>query len=165
MERIKKFFALSLVGIVLLSAACAADGGQSAQVNIPCADLVTAAIESIDFPLYETTADAQKLTETYGTDASLTEDFTVAYQLLSVDLAEIIVVKAKDKNAEELKEQLEARKEYLKNTLAFYPDTVAAAEAAVVSSDGNYVWLVCHKDAQTASDAIRSAISAAKAQS
>lgn len=152
----KRFLSLLTAGIMTLCAACTADTKKSdttSASDITCESLVKTAVDSIEFPVYEVSSD-KEIADAYGIDLSLTDDWSIAYQLLSVDLAEVIVVQAKDENSDAIMTALLEHKDYLINMLAIYPNTVEAAESTVVGSSGNFVWLICHKDAKTAETAI-----------
>ena len=116
-----------------------------------CEELVDTVLNSVDFPQTVEINDESRFEE-MGLDLSLTEDYAAVQQMLSVDVVEVIILKAKDGETEKLVEQLRARKDSLINDFAFYPEQVESANATEVGSEGNIAYLICHADAQTAAE-------------
>lgn len=113
------------------------------------AELADIVLNSVEFPQTINVTDTEQI-EAIGIDLSLTEDIAVIQQMLSVDVVEIVIVKAKDGSVSDIVASLQKRKESLIHDFAFYPGQVESAEATVVGSKGDIAYLICHKDADTA---------------
>lgn len=116
--------------------------------------LAITVLNSVEFPQMIDTVDEQIISDTIGLTLADTESVCIKQQMMSVDLAEIIIVKASDGKLEAVVSELEKRKQALIDTFAFYPNQVASAEATVVGSKGGYAYLICHEEADTAEDAL-----------
>lgn len=148
MRRIGFFAALTFVFAFILTS-CSSDGESENKTDKTAAELLNTVLNSIEFPQTIEVTDESRIAE-MGIDLSLTEDYAVVQQMLSVDVVEVIILKAKDGETGRLEEQLEARKESLINDFAFYPEQVESANATKVGSEGNAVYLICHAEAATA---------------
>lgn len=115
------------------------------------AELAELVLNSVEFPQTVKVTDPDQA-EAKGIDLSLTEDYAVIHQMLSVDVVEIIVLRVKEGSMETVVESLQKRKESLIHDFAFYPGQVESAEATVVGSKGVFAYLICHKDAKTAEE-------------
>lgn len=112
-------------------------------------ELADVVLNSVDFPQTVKVTDTEQI-EAKGIDLSLTEDYAVIHQMLSVDVVEIIILKVKDGSLNTVVDSLKKRKEALIHDFAFYPGQVESAEATVVGSKGDIAYLICHKNADTA---------------
>lgn len=148
MRRIGFFAALTFVFAFILTS-CSSDGESENKTDKTAAELLNTVLNSIEFPQTIEVTDESRIAE-MGIDLSLAEDYAVVQQMLSVDVVEVIILKAKDGETGKLEEQLEARKESLINDFAFYPEQVESANATKVGSEGNAVYLICHAEAATA---------------
>lgn len=120
-------------------------------------DLAQAVLNSVQFPQLVEVTDKDIISD-MGIDLSLAEDYSVYQQMLSVDVSEVIILKAKEGKINEVTEQLEKRKKALINDFANYPGQVASAEATVTGSKNNIAYLICHVDAAEAEEALKKAI-------
>lgn len=120
-------------------------------------DLAQAVLNSVQFPQLVEVTDKDIISD-MGIDLSLAEDYSVYQQMLSVDVSEVIILKAKEGKINEVTEQLEKRKKALINDFAIYPGQVASAEATVTGSKNNIAYLICHVDAAEAEEALKKAI-------
>lgn len=169
----KKILIITTALIMLLSVSgCAFGGGTSdltdkiqntsAEEKKPqktAAELAQTVLDSVEFPQTVEVTDKEMI-ENIGIDLSLTEDFSVYQQMLSVDVVEVVILKVKDGEMETVLASLRHRKESLINDFACYPGQVESAEATVVGSKGNIAYLICHKDADTAESKLLEAIDA-----
>lgn len=113
-------------------------------------ELLSVVLDSVQFPQTVDLTDEDRITDELGIDLSLVEEYAIVQQMLSVDVAEVIILIAKDGAVDELEDVLEERKESLINDFAFYPNQVASAEGTEVGSVMNVVYLICHEEAYTA---------------
>ena len=146
-----RVLAVSLAVFMLLLAACTVNKENA--VNVPCGELMEIVLESADFPA-TIVVDEQYIEADFGLDKSDFTDYAIVQQAVSVDLSEVIILKAADGKTDRLLEQLKARKQQLNDTLAFYPNQTESAAAAVVGEKNGYVYLICHKDAAQAEKAL-----------
>lgn len=136
-----------LLVLILFIPACSSDSGNVNKTDKTAAELLDIVLKSIEFPpTVEVTEESAF--EEMGIDLSLAEDYAAVKQMLSVDVAEVIVLKVKEGEEENALEQLKSRKEALINYFAYYPEQVESANATVVGSEGNVVYLICHVDAE-----------------
>ena len=92
--------------------------------------------------------DDTMIAEVLRYDMELADDFSVYMQLISADLFELTIIRTSDKNAEAVDKMLEARRTYLRDQAAFYPEQVAAADAAIVGSIDDVHYLICSTKAE-----------------
>lgn len=141
-----------MVAILLLfgisSCSAGTDGGGKT-TDRTAAELLETVINSIEFPPTVEITDEDSIKE-MGIDLSLTEEYAVVRQMLSVDVAEVIILKVKNGEEDKAEEQLKKRRESLINDFAFYPEQVESANATVVGQEKDVVYLICHIDAETA---------------
>lgn len=145
------FFAALTVVLAFILTSCSTSGGSENKSDKTASELLDTVLNSIDFPQTVEVTDEGRISE-MGIDLSLTEDYAVVQQMLSVDVVEVIILKAKDGETGSLTDQLEARKESLINDFAFYPEQVESANATKVGSRRDVVYLICHADAATAEE-------------
>ena len=146
-----RILAIALVAFALFLAACTVKNEKTA--DVPCDELMEVVLKSVDFPA-TVAADEQYLAVDFGFDKSDFSDYAIVQQAVSVDLSEVIILKAADGKAGKLIEQLESRKQQLIDSLAFYPNQTESASATVVGEKSGYVYLICHKDAPQAEQAL-----------
>lgn len=146
-----KILAVGIAVFTLFFTACSAE--QESAVNIPCDELMKTVLESVDFPP-TIAVDEQYIETDFGLDKEDFTDYAIVQQAVSVDLSEVIILKAVDDKRYELLEQLKARKQQLNDTMAFYPNQTESAAAAVVGEEKGYVYLICHKEALQAEKAL-----------
>lgn len=109
-------------------------------------ELMDAVLGAVEFPPTVVIDDEKRIAD-MGIDVSLCEEYSIVGQMLSVDLVEVIIIKAKDGVGEKLKAALEKRKEGLIKDFAFYPNQLKSAEATTVGSVKNVYYLICHAEA------------------
>ncbi len=148
----KKFLAIAVAFTLFLFLTGCSSDTQEPNDNVTqktAEELAKAVLNSVEFPQTVNVTDKDIIGD-MGIDLSLTDDYAVIQQMLSVDVVEIIILKVKDGNMEQVIESLQNRKDSLINDFAFYPGQVEAAEATVVGKKWNVAYLICHKDAGTA---------------
>lgn len=133
-----------------VSSSPAASGSEEA-LQKTAAELAEIVLNSVKFPKTVKVTDKDTI-DGMGIDLSLTEEYAVIQQMLSVDVVEIIIIRAKEENIEQIVDSLEKRKESLIRDFAYYPGQVESTEATVVGSKGNIAYLICHKDADKAEE-------------
>lgn len=148
----KKF--ISILTALLLIFMFSACSSAPTATDKTAAQLAQTVQDSIEFPQLVEVTDEDIITENIGIDLSQVTDFAVYQQMLSVDVSEIIILIVKDGAESQLKTALENRKQSLIDDFAFYPNQVASAEATVVGSEKNVVYLICHEEATTAEQAL-----------
>ena len=148
----KKF--ISILTALLLIFTFSACSSAPAATDKTAAQLAQIVQNSIEFPQLVEVTDKDDIAENIGIDLSQVTDFVVFQQMLSVDVSEIIILIVKDGAESQLKTALENRKQSLIDDFAFYPNQVASAEATVVGSEKNVVYLICHEEAATAEQAL-----------
>lgn len=141
----KRFLTILCAGAMLFSAACS-----SASTDKTTEEAAKIVLDSGDFPLTIQIDDKEMLEGTIGLNLNDIDEYTVYQQMMSVDLAEVILVKAKSGKENAVKGSLDARKQALIDTFAFYPDQIEAAEATVVGTKDGIVYLICCKNAAEA---------------
>lgn len=151
MKKIRGLFFVLALALALTFTSCSSAGEGVKKTDKTAAELVDTVLNSVDFPQTVEINDEGRFEE-MGLDLSLMEDYAAVQQMLSVDVVEVIILKAKDGETEKLVEQLRARKDSLINDFAFYPEQVESANATEVGSEGNIAYLICHADAQTAAE-------------
>ncbi len=121
--------------------------------------LLDAALNSTEFPIMmmEGTDRAENL-EYLGVDESLVEDYAFSQCGITTSISEVVIIKAKSGSEKEVKEQLQAHKQALIDTYAWYPAQIEEANNTVVGTKDSYVFLVCHTEPDDAVDAIKDEI-------
>lgn len=147
-----RLVALFLVGTALFLAACSVKKEEA--VDVACDELIEVVLESADFPATVPVEDEKIIESDFQLTISDLEDYAIVQQAVSVDLTEVIILKAARGKESELLEQLEARRQQLNDFFAFYPNQAESAAAAVVGRQNQYVYLICHKDAANAEEAL-----------
>lgn len=122
------------------------------------AALAEVVMTSVEFPAMMPIEDEAMVTEFFALTLDNMAEYSINQQLISALLAEVIIVKPVEGKADAVLEELKARKTYLIDTAAFYPDQEVSAAATVVGSAGDYVYLICHSEAATAEQALLAAI-------
>lgn len=142
----KKTAIALLTVVVLLFTGCS---NESPKTDKTAAELLDVVMNSVQFPQMINLTDEVRISD-MGIDLSLAEDYAIKQQMLSVDVCEVIIIKAKDGMEGEILDSLEERMDSLINDFAFYPEQVESAEATVVGVEKDVVYLICHKDADVA---------------
>ena len=151
-----RIYPVFLAGIILLLAACSVQGEKTPSLS--CSVLLQTTLESVDFPATILVEDEKIISKDYGLQKEDYADCAIACQAVSVDLAEVIIVKPVEGRADALYELLKSRRQQLIEKLAFYPNQTESAEASVVGKKYGYVYLICHKDAEQAEKALLEAL-------
>ncbi len=112
---------------------------------ITCDEIAGKALsdKSIDHPRTMLVTDDVMMSEVIGYDVSLTTDYSVNIQLVSADLFELTVMRALETNGEAVLSMLNARRDYLIEMAAAYPNQIAAAEATIVGRVDDVYFLIC----------------------
>lgn len=148
----KKILAIAIAFMLFLFlTGCSSDTKEpnDSATQKTAAELADVVLNSVEFPQTVNVTD-KDIIKDMGIDLSLTDDYAVIQQMLSVHVVEIIILKVKDGNMEQVIESLQNRKDSLINDFAFYPGQVESAEATVVGKKGNVAYLICHTYADTA---------------
>lgn len=146
----KRFLTILCAGIMLVCAACGS-GKTTDKTTEQAAEIV---LNSGDFPLTIQIDDENMLSDTIGLNLNDIAEYTVYQQMLSVDLAELIIIKPKDGKIDAVKDSLYARKQNLIDTFAFYPNQKEPAEATVVGEKDGLCYLICCNDSAKAEEAL-----------
>lgn len=109
-------------------------------------------LNAVEFPATVSLEDEGIISDTIGLNLDDLEEYCITQQMMSVHLVEVIIAKPKEGKTADVKEALEARRDALINTFAFYPDQVDSANATVVGEKGDYVYLICHTEAAAAEE-------------
>lgn len=142
-------FAFLTLALAFVLTSCSYGGENGKKTDKTASELLDTVLGSVKFPKMVEITDESKLSE-MGIDLSLTEDYAAAQQMLSVDVVEVIILKAKDGEKERLAEQLDARKTSLINSFACYPEQVESTSATKTGSERDVVYLICHAEAAEA---------------
>lgn len=149
------FTILAVLALALAIAvtACGKEDDSSTQLSLN--DISTAIKSAVEYPeTMEEVTDTQRLKDDWGLEEEYYEEVYAIQSPITVHLYEMVVVKAKDGHSEDLQDALKGRIERLKKEYAFYPNQVDIANAAVVGSKGDYVYLIAHENAADAKKAI-----------
>ncbi len=111
--------------------------------------LTEVVLNSVEFPSTMRVEDEEMIKD-MGLNLDDIEEYCVTQQMMSVHLIEVIIAKPKEGKAESVLESLQARKDALINTFAYYPEQEESANATVVGQKGDYVYLICHWEAADA---------------
>jgi hypothetical protein len=131
----------------------ACGGNTEKYINLSTSELAAEILPFFEMPMTEHTE--QNHIEIFsGIDFELAEEITLFQQALTVHLAEIIIVKPKDNQMDEIMDTLQSRQQMLREQLALYPLQTAAAEAMVVGKIHNVAYLICHENAAEAETAL-----------
>lgn len=162
----KKLTALLLI-VTMLFSFSACNNTQEENGNNPseetasktASELLDIVLQSVDFPETIPLEDESRIETELKIDLSSVEDYAIVQQMLSVDVVEVIILKLNESaSVSDMVKVLEQRKDSLINEFAFYPDQVKSAEATVVGSEKNVVYLICHVDAATAEEYLKEQI-------
>lgn len=148
----RKLLIILAAALLIFASACTA--APSDRTDKSAGDILSAVLNSVQFPQTVDLDDESRITEELGIDLSLVDDYAIVQQMLSVDVSEVIILVAKDGAGSQLQAALEARKDSLINDFAFYPNQVASAEATEVGTVKNVVYLICHEEAAIAEQAL-----------
>lgn len=141
---------MAAVFLLFAFSSCSSDiNGGWEKTDVTAAELLETVMSSVEFPPAVEVTDENAFKE-MGIDLSLTEEYAAVRQMLSVDVAEVIILKVKKGEGDKAEEQLEKRREALINDYAYYPEQVKSANATVVGQEKDIVYLICHIDAETA---------------
>lgn len=120
-----------------------------------CTELTDVILNSgIEFPAVGPVEDEASLTDFFGYDLSLFDDYSIIANMMSVHLIEITVAKVVPGQEEAALELLNNRMNQLKTECAFYPAQQETADQTVVGSAGGYVYLICCNDAAKAEETL-----------
>lgn len=126
--------------------------------NGRAAALAETVMNAVEFPSMMEVTRSDYAEGFFGLDLSLCEDFYAANAMISALLSEIIIAKPAEGCEEQLKAQMDAHYDYIKNdpNAAFYPEQELSAEGAVsgVTEDG-YYYIIVHKDGAAAEEALQ----------
>lgn len=148
----KKLLLIFMTFAVLLLSGCAnTKNPENSTADKTPAQLTETVMNSVQFPQMIELNDEKRIEE-MGIDLSLAQDCSIWQQMLSVDVCEVIIIKASPENMEKVLESLNGRKEALKNYFANYPEQVESAGSTVVGSKKDIAYLICHTEADTAEE-------------
>ncbi len=122
-------------------------GGLEPDTSTKAGRMAKAAIDAAEWPDMMPVTEAEFAQTFFGLDISQCDEFFLANQLMSVNLAEIIIVKPSEGSEDAVKEVLDTHFTYIKNDAAFYPDQEAPAEGAVMgTTDDGYIYIIVHEN-------------------
>ncbi|MCM1299607.1 MAG: DUF4358 domain-containing protein [Firmicutes bacterium] len=145
----KRLLSIFMTAAIFLLSGCGSSEGNNTDKTAE--QLMEVVLNSVQFPQMIDLDDDERIEE-MGIDLSLAEDHAVSQQMLSVDVCEVIIIKAEQDNIPRILDSLETRRESLINDFAFYPEQVESAEATVVGSEKDVAYLICHAEADTAEE-------------
>ena len=153
----KKHLLILIILPLLLFSACSDAGGAESTTDKTAAQLMEVVMNAVQFPQMIDLNDNERIEE-MGIDPAVTEDYAIKQQMISVDVCEVIIIKASSENMEKLLEVLNSRKDSLKNFFANYPEQLQSANATVVGSKKDIAYLICHTEAAKAEEQLLSQI-------
>lgn len=153
----KKHLLILIILPLLLFSACSDAGSAESATDKTAAQLMEVVMNAVQFPQMIDLNDNERIEE-MGIDLTVTEDYAIKQQMISVDVCEVIIIKASSENMEKLLEVLNSRKDSLKNFFANYPEQLQSANATVVGSKKDIAYLICHTDAAKAEEQLLSQI-------
>ncbi len=122
-------------------------GGLDPDTSTKAGRMAKAALEADNWPSLMEITDAEFAQTFFGLDISQCTEFFLANQLMSVNLAEVVIVKPAEGSEDAVKEVLDSHFTYIKNDAAFYPDQEAPAEGAVMgTTDDGYIYIIVHEN-------------------
>jgi len=122
-------------------------GGLDPDTSTKAGRMAKAALEADRWPSLMEITDAEFAQTFFGIDISQCDEFFLANQLMSVNLAEVVIVKPSEGSEDAVKEVLDAHFTYIKNEAAFYPAQEAPAEGAVMgTTDDGYIYIIVHEN-------------------
>ena len=129
--------------------------------DLSCQALADVVINSgVELPAIGLVEDEAILTDVMGYDLSLFSEYSVTMHMMSAHLIELTIVKPADGQKDAALEHLNNRMNQLKTEVAFYPEQQETADQTVVGEAGDYLYLLCCKDAAKAADALKAAVGA-----
>lgn len=153
----KKHLLILIILPLLLFSACSDAWSAESATDKTAAQLMEVVMNAVQFPQMIDLNDNERIEE-MGIDLTVTEDYAIKQQMLSVDVCEVIIIKVSSENMEKLLEVLNSRKDSLINDFAFYPEQVQSANATVVGSKKDIAYLICHTEAAKAEEQLLSQI-------
>ena len=139
----KKF--LVVISAVLLLTSCSSSDKTPDLSSKEIAEIIKS---SGEFPsMIEFDADKEML-DFYKINSDDVEESYSLRQMMAVDVNEIAVFKAKKGKTKDINEKLSAHINYLKEKSAYYPEQLESVNGAKVSSRGDCVYLVVHKNGE-----------------
>lgn len=115
-------------------------------VERTAADLGNAAFNCVEWVSMEQLTDDQAVTDYFGIDVSLCDDYYVSMAMMSVHLNEIIVVKPSAGNEDTVRAQLDEHYAYIREGAAFYPAQEKSAAGAVMGhTDDGFYYIIVHE--------------------
>lgn len=153
----KKHLLILIILPLLLFSACSDAGSAESTTDKTAAQLMEVVMNTVQFPQMIDLNDNERIEE-MGIDMTVTEDYAIKQQMISVDVCEVIIIKASSENMEKLLEVLNSRKDSLKNFFANYPEQLQSANATVVGSKKDIAYLICHTEAAKAEEQLLSQI-------
>lgn len=118
----------------------------SSTVNFTSKELAEAAQNAGEFPSMIEFDSNEELLEYYNISADDVTDSYALRQMMAVDVNEIAVFKVKKGKSSRVREFLNAHVTVLKEKSAFYPEQVESVNGSKIGSQGDYVYLIVHKD-------------------
>lgn len=129
--------------------------------DLSCQALSDVVINSgVELPAIGLVEDEAILTDVLGYDLSLFSEYSITMHMMSAHLIELTIVKPVDGQKDAALEHLNNRMNQLKTEVAFYPEQQETADQTVVGEAGDYLYLLCCKDAAKAADALKAAVGA-----
>lgn len=153
----KKHLLILIILPLLLFSACSDAWSAESATDKTAAQLMEMVMNAVQFPQMIDLNDNERIEE-MGIDLTVTEDYAIKQQMLSVDVCEVIIIKTSSENMEKVLEVLNSRKDSLINDFAYYPEQVQSANATVVGSKKDIAYLICHTEAAKAEEQLLSQI-------
>ena len=131
------------------------DNSDNAEAALTAKDMAANIMTAVEWPAMMEITDAETANLMVGIDLNLCEDYYFTNQMMSVHLNEVLIAKPKAGSEDALKEQFDARFDYIKNGAAFYPEQEESAAGAVngTTEDG-YLFIIVHADGAKAQEAM-----------
>ena len=135
-----------------------------AETDAPASDLSCQALSDVvinsgvELPAIGLVEDEAILTDVLGYDLSLFSEYSITMHMMSAHLIELTIVKPAEGQKDAALEHLNNRMNQLKTEVAFYPEQQETADQTVVGEAGDYLYLLCCKDAAKAEEALLAAI-------
>lgn len=142
--------------LLFIAAMSACSGSVSEKTEKTAEELLDVVASSVEFPPTTRLTDEERIAE-MNIDFSNAEEYVIVQQLVSVDVVEVIIIKAEE-GQDKILSDLEKRKESLINDFAYYPEQVESAEATVVGRVKDVCYLICHAEASEAEKALKAAV-------
>lgn len=140
---------------LLLALVCFLTACEGNVPDVSVSELSDAVLSAVDFPAtMEEVTSATRYEDDWGLNTDDVEELIVLQSPISVEVYEMVIVKAKEGHVSDILASLEERVVRLRDELTFYPNQVDLASATLVGSRGDYAYLICHEDAQDGEDAL-----------